>query len=72
MEKEETMTFDELGWTVYAAFALLLIYIYWHARSMSLDVLRKRVNEEHEKTHKVLKKHPQGGSWSEYKRWHKE
>ncbi len=41
-------------------------------RGQSLDDLLARATHDHHHIHRVLAKHPQGGSWKEYQAWMRE
>lgn len=54
------------GWIVYVL-AALLTALFWHAmRGRNLQDMFDAGNREH---HRVLKKHPGGGSWREFQTW---
>jgi len=59
----------ELGWLLYVVLAVLLYYFWTKVRGCSPDDLLERATHDHHRVHDVLAKHPQGGSWAEYKRW---
>lgn len=62
----------ELGWLLYVILAALLLYFWSNVRGCSFDELLERATLEHHRVHKVLAKHPSGGTWAEYKRWMRE
>ncbi len=58
-----------LGWFLYLVLAVLLYYFWTKIRGASFDELLDRAHDEHIAVHKVLKKHPEGGTYEEYQRW---
>ncbi len=60
---------DDLGWLVYVLLAALLYYFWTKVRGISFDELIERDHEEHIRVHKVLHKHPKGGTFEQYRRW---
>lgn len=55
------------GWIVYALLLVLLLMFWRKARRRSLDVLIERGAEEHHHVHRVLAKHPRGGTWKDHR-----
>jgi hypothetical protein len=49
--------------------AALLVLFWRHLRGLSFDALLARAAEEHHHVHRVLAKHPEGGSWRTYRAW---
>ena len=60
---------DDLGWLLYVVFAVLLYYFWTKVRGESYDELIERAHDEHVNVHNVLKSHPKGGTYEDYKRW---
>ena len=59
----------ESGWLLYLLLGALLYYFWSKVRGASLDELIEHQHETHIRVHKVLHKHPKGGTFEEYKRW---
>lgn len=59
----------EMGWLLYVVLAALLFYFWTKVRGASMDELMERQHEEHVAVHKVLHKHPKGGTYEEFSRW---
>ncbi len=59
----------DLGWLLYVLLAILLWYFWTRVRGASFDDLLERAHDEHIRVHKVLHKHPAGGTFEEYRRW---
>jgi len=57
------------GWLLYVVFAGLLAFFWTKVRGSSFDDLLNRASRDHHRVHDVLAKHPQGGTWAEYKSW---
>ena len=57
------------GWLLFVVLAALLFYFWSKVRGASFDDLLARMHSEHVRVHKVLHKHPGGGSFADYKRW---
>ncbi len=57
------------GWAVYVLAAALGVMFWRHGLLQGLDRRLAAADEEHFHVHRVLHKHPHGGSWSEFKRW---
>lgn len=57
------------GWLLYVVFAALLYYFWTKVRGVSHDELMERGHEEHVAVHKVLHKHPEGGTFAEFQKW---
>ena len=62
----------EFGWVLYVLMAGLLLLIWQQAGALSLDTLFDRDSALHHQVHRVLKKHPKGGTWREYSAWMRE
>ena len=56
------------GWIVYALLVALLLLFWRTARRRSLDALLEQGTEEHQHVHRVLAKHPEGGTWTDHQR----
>ena len=56
------------GWIVYALLLALLLLFWRKARRRSLDALLEQGVEEHHHVHRVLAKHPEGGTWKDHQR----
>jgi hypothetical protein len=59
----------EFGWLLYVVLAALLTYFWTKVRGSTFDDLLDGAGDEHHRVHDVLAKHPQGGTWAEYKSW---
>ncbi len=57
------------GYLLYLVLAALLVLFWRHVRGLSFDALLARAAREHDRVHRVLAKHPEGGSWGEYLDW---
>ncbi len=57
------------GYLLYLVVAALLVLFWRHLRGLSFDALLARAAEEHHHVHRVLAKHPEGGSWRAYRAW---
>ena len=64
-----TPVMAEFGWVLYLVLAALLFYFWTRVRGASLDELIDRQHQEHVAVHKVLHKHPKGGTFEEFQRW---
>ena len=58
-----------IGVILYVLLFLLLLLFWLKARGMSLDDLLVRGGHEHHHVHRVIAKHPLGGTWKEHSRW---
>ena len=54
------------GWIVYALLLVLLLMFWRKARGRSLDALIEHGARDHHRVHKVLAKHPEGGTWTDH------
>lgn len=62
----------ELGSLLYVVFALL-VYMFWRrVRGETFDEILESSEREHHRVARVLKKHPHGGTWSEFQAWLKD
>ena len=59
----------DTGWPLFVLLGAQLYYFWTKVRGASLDELIERQHEEHVAVHKVLHKHPKGGTFEEYRRW---
>ncbi len=57
------------GWPLYVLLGALLYYFWTKMRGASLDDMIARQHEDHVAVHKVLRKHPGGGTYKEFKAW---
>ena len=57
------------GYLLYLVVAGLLVLFWRHLRGVSFDGLLARAATEHHHVHRVLAKHPEGGTWREYRDW---
>ncbi len=57
------------GYLPYLLVAALLVLFWRHVRGLSFDALLARAAREHHHVHRVLAKHPQGGTWRAYQDW---
>lgn len=57
------------GYIIYALLALIL-WVFWkRVRGQTLEQLLHEGALEHHRVLEFHQKHPQGGTWGEYKRW---
>ncbi|HJO71922.1 MAG TPA: hypothetical protein QGG32_03595, partial [Rhodospirillales bacterium] len=56
----------DFGWIVYALLLALLLLFWRKVRRRSLYTLIEQGTEEHHHVHRVLAKHPEGGTWTEH------
>ncbi len=62
----------DFSWLLFILLAALLA-LFWKRRGgLSLDELLERDTALHHQVHRVLKKHPAGGTWSQYQAWMRE
>jgi len=54
---------------LYGLLALLLLMFRRAMRGRSFAEMMARSEGEHHRVLRVIKRHPQGGSWREYRRW---
>lgn len=59
----------EIGWLLFAALAAILAYFRKQVHGASFDELLDRMHDEHVRVHKVLRAHPKGGTYAEFRRW---
>jgi hypothetical protein len=60
------------GYVIYVLLVVLL-YWFWHRmRAQSFEDLLDRSAREHHHVQQIHQRHPQGGSWREFKSWMKE
>jgi len=59
----------ETGWLLYVVLTVLLYYFWSRVRGASFDDLLARQHDEHVCVHKVVRKHPGGGTFADYSRW---
>lgn len=57
------------GYLLYLLVAALVVRFWRHVRGLSFDALLARAAREHHHVHRVLAKHPQGGTWRAYQDW---
>ncbi len=57
------------GYLLYLIVAALLVLFWRHIRGLSFDALLARAAKQHHHVHRVLAKHPEGGTWHEYQVW---
>ena len=62
----------ESGFLLYVLVAALVVLFQGQVRGQSFDDLLARAARNHHQVHRVLAKHPQGGSWKEYQAWVRE
>jgi len=49
---------------------LAILYYFWRqVAGLSMDDLFERSASEHYRIHKMLAKHPDGGTWLDFQRW---
>ncbi len=54
------------GFLLYLVVAALLVLFWRHVRGLSFDALLTRAEKQHHHVHRVLAKHPEGGTWQEH------
>ncbi len=59
----------ESGFLLYVLVAALLVLFRRQLHGQSFDDLLVRGARDHHHVHRVLAKHPQGGSWKEHQTW---
>ncbi len=57
------------GFLLYLVVAALLVLFWQHVRGLSFDALLARAAKQHHHVHRMLAKHPDGGTWREYREW---
>ena len=57
------------GYLLYLLVAALLVLFWRHVRGLSFDALLARAAREHHHVHRVLAKHPGGGTWRAHQDW---
>jgi hypothetical protein len=62
----------EFGWLLYIALAALLALFRKHGGGRSLDGLLARDTALHHQVHRVIEKHPAGGTWRQHRAWMRE
>ena len=62
----------DFGMFLYALLVALAIMFWRAVRGRSLDELIERGSHDHHEVHRVIDKHPIGGSWREHKLWMRE
>ena len=62
----------DFGWILFVLLAALLALFWKRGGGRSLDELLERDTALHRQIHRVLKKHPAGGTWQQYQAWMRE
>ncbi len=62
----------EYAWLLYIALAALLALFWKHGGVASLDAQLARDTALHHQVHRVIKKHPEGGTWRQHQAWMRE
>ncbi len=62
----------EFGYLLYVRVTALLALFWRQLRGQSFDDLLARAARDHHHVHRVLAKHPKGGSWKDYQAWMRE
>ena len=62
----------DVSWLLYILLAALLALFWTRGGGRSLDELLERDTALHHQVHRVLKKHPAGGTWKQYQAWMRE
>jgi len=57
------------GYLLYLVVTALLVLFWRHLRGLSFDALLTRAETQHHHVHRVLAKHPNGGTWHDYQDW---
>jgi len=60
---------EVLGPMLYVLLVALLYYMWTFRGTGGLDQLIDRAEHEHHRVHKVISRHPRGGTWQQYQRW---
>jgi hypothetical protein len=60
------------GWFLYLLVVLFILLFWIKVRGLTFEELLERSVHEHEYVKIIFAKHPQGGSWHEFKQWLKE
>lgn len=63
------MTVVASGYLLYLVVAALLALFWRHRRGKSVDELLARATRDHHHVHRVLARHPHGGTWQDYREW---
>ena len=59
----------DIGWLLYVVLAALLALFWKHRGGRSLDALLERDTALHHQVHRVIEKHPAGGTWRQHQAW---
>lgn len=62
----------DFGWILFVVLAALLALFWKHRGGDSLDALLERDLTLHHQVHRLIKKHPAGGTWQQYLAWMRE
>ena len=62
----------DIGWLLYVVLAALLALFWKHRGGRSLDALLERDTALHHQVHRVIEKHPAGGTWRQHQAWMRE
>ncbi len=62
----------ELGMFLYVMFVVIAVMFWRATRGPSFEDLFERATHVHHHVHRVVAKHPTGGSWPDHKRWMQE
>jgi hypothetical protein len=62
----------DFGWLLFVLLAALLALFWKNGGGRPLDELFERDVALHHRVHRVLEKHPAGGTWQEYQAWMRE
>lgn len=62
----------DTGYIVYLLLAAILVRFWWKIRGSSFDDLLADSTREHHQISRILRRHPQGGTWRELRSWIRE
>ena len=62
----------DFGWVLFVLLAAILALFWKHGGGKSLDALLEKDMALHDQVHRVIKKHPAGGTWRQHRAWMRE
>jgi hypothetical protein len=62
----------DFGWLLFVLLAAVLALFWKNGGARPLDELLERDRALHHQVHRVLEKHPAGGTWQQYRAWIRE
>ncbi len=57
------------GFLLYPIMALILLWMWYRVKGMSIEDIVRQSSEEHHMLVEVFDQHPQGGDWTQYQQW---